>query len=369
MTVTLGALLQRLERERETPTKFAFFMPTANGPCRFGAYHILHRIVLNRLGWGDRVRLWSPADSDYFQGLPAGFDALVFTGFMASDLLLEALYDARPSEVGAGAALAVYEVFRAELLALLEREAARDLTVPSALWQAAGGACFGAADLLARAARKFAAVRGPSDKPVVLLVGEIYVRCDPFSNGFAVDRLEERGLKCRFAPTSEWIEYTDIDNVINRGPVPWSKRISHVVRGRIQDRLYAAIAGPLRWPARTTVPQSMDAGGAYVRPELSGEAILTVGGPVHEWREGIIDGVVNLGPHECMPSKVAEAQFFHVAEREGLLSVSIPLNGDPVDPQVWDSFAWEVHNRRRRRQTPSATAVGARPPVPVPAGR
>jgi len=79
--------------------------------------------------------------------------------------------------------------------------------------------------------------------------------------------------------------------------------------------------------------------------------VLTVGGPVHEWRHGHIDGVVSVGPHECMPNKLAEAHFFHVARREGLLSLSLPLNGDPIDPEVLDNFAYEIHAQFRQRAT------------------
>ena len=46
-----------------------------------------------------------------------------------------------------------------------------------------------------------------------------------------------------------------------------------------------------------------------------------------------------------MPNKIAEAQFFHIAEKEGLLSVTLSLNGDPIDPEVLDNFAFEVHQR------------------------
>jgi len=60
--------------------------------------------------------------------------------------------------------------------------------------------------------------------------------------------------------------------------------------------------------------------------------------------------VVSVGPLECMPNKVAEAQFFHVTEREGLPSMTLPVNGDPVDPAVLDSFAFEVQESARRRR-------------------
>jgi predicted nucleotide-binding protein (sugar kinase/HSP70/actin superfamily) len=82
-----------------------------------------------------------------------------------------------------------------------------------------------------------------------------------------------------------------------------------------------------------------------MRRALGGEAVLTLGGPIHEWRHGLIDGVVSVGPLECMPSKIAEAQFFHVAEEEGLPSLSVPVNGDPVDPEVIEGFAFEIRSR------------------------
>jgi len=86
-----------------------------------------------------------------------------------------------------------------------------------------------------------------------------------------------------------------------------------------------------------------------VRSELAGEAVLTVGCPVHEWREGHIDAVVSVGPLECMPNKVSEAQFFHIAEREGLFNLTLSLNGDLVDPEIIDNFAYEVHARFRKK--------------------
>lgn len=354
MIVTLGSLLQRLDRETDPARRFSFMMPTARGPCRFGAYNLLHRIVLTRLGHADRVRLWSPADANYFDGLPAGFDALVFGGFMAGDLLLEALYHTRPAERVKGAAQAAYAASRAELLALLEREAANDLSTVGAVWRSAAGDGFGLPDLLRRAAARFERV--PTDdvrRPTVLLVGEIYVRCDPFASDFIVDKLEARGLRVRFAPFNEWIEYTDFDNATNHGEGSPGKRIANAVRGRIQDRLYRTIAEPLGWPDRTTVRQSLAAAEGYLKSTLSGEAVLTVGGPVHEWRAGLIDGVVSVGPHECMPTKLAEAQFHHAAEREGLLSLTVPLNGDPVDPEILDAFAFAV--RAKAGRVPAAS--------------
>jgi predicted CoA-substrate-specific enzyme activase len=366
MTITLGSLLERIDRA-PADERFAFFMPTADGPCRFGVYNVLHRIVLERLG-KDRVRIWSPSDSDYFAGLPAGFTALVMTGFAAYDALQAALLDVRPVERRPGAAYAIYERYRKELLARLEAAGRDDLSVGGTLLSVGTGRLFGCADILRRAARELAAIKGDRDLPTVALVGEIYVRLDPFANDFVVDKLERRGIRVRFAPFTEWLEYTDHIAHLRGSKSLLGGTLETLVQQRILSRTYGIMAGPLGWPARTTVRESLDAASTYLRDDLVGEAVLTLGGPLHEHRRGLIDGVVSIGPHECMPNKIAETQFFHAAEREGLASLTIPVNGDPVDLELIDAFAFEVRSRFERRAgvaaAPPATAVASRAPAP-----
>jgi len=350
MTLTLGSLLERLERAEkdEEHKRFAFFMPTANGPCRFGVYNMLHRIVLERLGSADRVRIWSPVDSDYFEGVPAGFAAAVFTGFCAADFLLQGLYDARPFERRVGAAQEIYDRHHAALVRQLEVATKGDLSMQNVVMQIASGRLFGVTELLKRASRELASVRTEREMPRVMVVGEIYVRCDPFANDFVVDQLERRGIQVHFAPFNEWLEYSDISSWEKGEKSGIGAHLSSFLQKRILERTYAAMGGSLSWPARGTVDESVEASSPWIRSDLCGEAVLTVGGPLHEFRRGEIVGVVSVGPLECMPNKIAEAQFFHVAERDGLASLTLNLNGDPIDPAVLDCFAFEVHERFRK---------------------
>jgi predicted nucleotide-binding protein (sugar kinase/HSP70/actin superfamily) len=119
----------------------------------------------------------------------------------------------------------------------------------------------------------------------------------------------------------------------------------------------------LQWPVRSTVAQALDAVEPYLRTDLWGEAVLTVGGALEEWRHGKIDAVVSVGPLECMPNKIAEAQLFHVAEQEGLLALTLSLNGDPVDKEVLDNFAFEVHARFARRRPGDRAGTALHPPA------
>lgn len=358
MCITLGSLLQRLEPEQDSEDLFSFFMPKSHGPCRFGQYNVLYKIILQRLGWGDRVRVWSPEDTGYFEGVPSGWFFLTYIGFMVEDMLLEALYSVRPRETRPGAAFAIYDRYRRRVHRLLEEAVQADLTISTALLQVGTGRLYGFMDLLRDAATELKAVTRPVELPKVLVVGEIYVRCDPFANDFIIEKLEQRGIQCTFAPFTEWLEYTNYINFKSGAQGGLQEHVKAGIQARIQSLCYKAVADIMGWHSRTTVKQTVDAAAPYMRNDLHGEAVLTIGGPVHEWREGQIDGVVSVGPLECMPNKICEAQFFHIAEEEGLASLTLSLNGDPLDQEVVDNFAFEVHSRHRQgvRATP--------PPMP-----
>jgi predicted nucleotide-binding protein (sugar kinase/HSP70/actin superfamily) len=369
MTLTLGALLERLERERGREGRFAFFMPGTDGPCRFGAYKELHQLVLDRLAWRDRVRIWAPPFGDYFQGLPPGLGAIVLAAAVATDVLRDMLYDVRPRETRRGEALATYRRALAELVALVEREARGDLSGRRVLREAATGRAWGVPALLARTGAEMAALRGESDLPLVLVVGEIYVRNVPFANGFVVDELERRGIRAKVAAVSEFIQYSDFVGArLRRRSL--GERVDSWVRNRLEVFCHAAGSRAMGWPVPPHVREVVGAARPWVRETLEGETVLTVGAAVHAWRRGEVDAVLSVGPLECMPNKLAETQLVHVGETEKLLSLTLSLNGDPLDPEPLDAFALEVHARHAGRRASGALApsrpkhgLGALPPL------
>ena len=56
---TMG-FLKKLKEIDADPKKHALFMLTAEGPCRFGQYSVLHRIILERNGYGE-TEIFSPS--------------------------------------------------------------------------------------------------------------------------------------------------------------------------------------------------------------------------------------------------------------------------------------------------------------------
>ena len=141
----------------------------------------------------------------------------------------------------------------------------------------------------------------------------------------------------RLAAFNEWLEYVEhYQPRGSRGASLSPTASQSFVQRRIQrPPIGRSWPRTLRWPERTAVPEASTRRRPICARRLRGEAVLTLGAPIHEWRTGQIDAVVSVGPLECMPNKIAEAQFFHVAEQEGLLNLTLSLNGEPVAPTCW----------------------------------
>ena len=347
MTVTIGALLQRIEKEPRRA--FTFFMPGSNGPCRFGMYRQLHQMVLDRVGEGGRVGIWSPPDSDYFEGVPPGLGAVVLGGVAAIGTMTDALRDTRPVERTPGAAEAVHARWAGRLLETVAAATGGDLSARKVMLEAATGRVYGIREIVAGFAREMRAVKDPRPHPTVLLVGEIYVRSDPASNGWAADELERRGIRVRIEPVVEYLQYSDhvqLRRGVKRG---FKAALKSRIRRRVVDAVLRAASDGMGWPHHRPVAEVAREGSEYLRQDLEHEAVLALGLSTQGWRSGQLDGVVCVGPLECMPNKLVEAQLVHVAQREGLVSLTLSLNGDPIDPEVLDEFAYEVRERFRAR--------------------
>jgi predicted nucleotide-binding protein (sugar kinase/HSP70/actin superfamily) len=163
-----------------------------------------------------------------------------------------------------------------------------------------------------------------------------------------IERLESHGIRTRLAPLSEWIEYTDYLARLPEQNPGLSRRFQSAMQQRILGITAGIFERRMGLECHHPVTSSVEAAAPYLSQDLWGEAVLTLGFPMHEWSKNRIHGIVNLGPLECMPTKIAEAQFFHMTERQKTLAITIPFNGDPLDPQIVENFSYEVHERYRQ---------------------
>jgi predicted nucleotide-binding protein (sugar kinase/HSP70/actin superfamily) len=212
-----------------------------------GMYHLLQKIVVERLGAGDRCRFVSPCESDYFAGMPPGFTTLFLAGFVGQDMLHDALLYVRPTELHPGAANEIYARRTAELHALIDRQDSAIRSRAQAVTQVVTGRLFGIRRLLQAAAAEFAAVHGDRVLPVVQLVGEIYVRNDAFANDGVIAKLEARGVRVRCAAVNEWFGYTDHCNQ-QIDPPGKIDRVINFLKERIRHVAWEAMASHLPLP-------------------------------------------------------------------------------------------------------------------------
>ena len=66
--VTVGDFMKLLERPGIDPSRTVLFMPTAEGPCRFGQYAPYLRHILDANGYED-IEILAPSSKNAYQGL------------------------------------------------------------------------------------------------------------------------------------------------------------------------------------------------------------------------------------------------------------------------------------------------------------
>jgi len=87
--VTVGDFMKLLEDTAVDPARIALFMPTAEGPCRFGQYAPYLRHVLDSNGY-QAVQILSPSSKNSYDGLGDLAKPFVRSGWRAllcADLL------------------------------------------------------------------------------------------------------------------------------------------------------------------------------------------------------------------------------------------------------------------------------------------
>jgi predicted CoA-substrate-specific enzyme activase len=333
--VTAGDMLRELKRPGVDPLHLAFFMPSGTGPCRFGMYSKLHRLILRDAGYPD-VPIVSPNQgaSFYqdFKKLRRDPTRLAWQGIVAVDALTQARHAVRPYEAQTGAADAAY----AECLRSVEETLEHRGDI---------------GQTMRHCARRFTEVprNGQVRKPLVGIVGEIYVRSHAFSNQDIVQRLELLGLEVELASFAEWIFYTNWTRLRRtRGRRQWRTWLGTVIKEKVQRADEAKIKGPLaallRHGRESRIGDVMELANPYIHDTFEGEATLSVGKVVELAHSGAA-GVVNVMPFTCMPGNIVAAVLQRLRHDLGdlpILSISYDGQRDASLGIRLEAFAEQV---------------------------
>ncbi|MFQ6094071.1 MAG: acyl-CoA dehydratase activase-related protein, partial [bacterium] len=295
--VTTGDILKKVREPEFDPSRAAFLMPSASGPCRFGQYGRMHRIILGELGYPD-VPIISPSSKNSyteFGDLGNGFQRRAWQGIVAVDLLQKLLWETRPYEVTKGETDRVYR----DCLKMIEAEIA-----------GSDGNLMGVVEGIKNRFQKIT-VDKRNRRPIVGVVGEIFIRSNRFSNNDVVAKIESLGGEAWVAPIGEWIFYTN--HRYKEDSLAYG-RYGDFVKGWIKDRVQRHDEHHLSRPFEEVLlnnhePKTSEVlanSAPYMHPTFGGEAILSIGKAADYVKRGL-SGIVNVMPFTCMPGMVVAA--------------------------------------------------------------
>jgi predicted nucleotide-binding protein (sugar kinase/HSP70/actin superfamily) len=294
--LTTGDLVKFLNKPGLNKDKVAFFMPKANGPCRFGQYQNLHRIILDDLGYPD-IPIVSPDSGDSYssiQNLDGNFRKLAWRGMVTTDLLIKLARQTRPYEKTKGETDKIYDVCLRQLSKTVTEKGDIQEFI---LW---------AKDLFAKIKKD-----QKERKPIIGVVGEIYIRSNRFSNNHLVSKIEALGGEVWVAPFSEWISYTSLmyekECRIRKNHKEFIKAyLTGWVQGNQEYKLEKSLKGAIRGWHEPKIEKVLELASPYLHESFGGEAILSVGKSIDYIKQGLC-GIINAMPFTCMPGTVVTA--------------------------------------------------------------
>ncbi len=314
--VTLGDFLKIIHSKDFDPARTAFFMPTAEGPCRFGQYAPYLRHVLEEIGYGD-IPVISPTSKNSYDGLGDHATDMMrqaWRGLVAADILNKMLLKTRPYETVPGAADEAFENGLDLIDKVLETPGLSSGKRLAMLTEA----ITKARDIFRKVPARY--VKG---RPLIGVVGEIYCRLNTFSNSEAVRRIEAHGGEVWLSGVCEWVWYTN-----------WSQRallrrdgkkislsmLAALVKNEVQRRDEAKLIEPFKddfvgyEEPHNVYKDILAPGWPYLPADVAlGEMALSVGRSIYLYNKGA-DGIIDISPFACMNGIVSEAVYHAVME-------------------------------------------------------
>jgi predicted nucleotide-binding protein (sugar kinase/HSP70/actin superfamily) len=327
--ITTGDILHFLNEEKERfgenfhPQNYIYFMPEADGPCRFGMYNKYQRIVLDSFPDLKMVKIGSLTTSDGYSldGIidedrvgdlrKAGYWSVIVT-----DILERLLWRVRPYETSTGATDAFIEKGTQRMEGVFETYGAKlDF---NKIIDYLDGIISDALPLI-----------DPQipTKPLIGVVGEIYLRNHVHANQDLIRLLEQYGAEVVNASIAEWVNYTSYER-IREAKMGFRLSLKQMrlkaVKSHLKnlmnygmDLLYQQQKQKKAYKsAKALLDLASDHKISHLEKILKEddlfcfdagtEACLSISGIIQYVREGF-NGVVNVYPFTCMPSTIASA--------------------------------------------------------------
>ncbi len=401
----IGFLQEEMEKTSRdfVENNYLVMLPTTSGPCRFGKYTEVVRQFMRLEGLEEVPVVGPSSETDYIDiPLPSRLGVadrikmqqLLFKGINAADLLEDILRRFRPyAEDKAG----MDALKQTRLEALAQLVAAGGQTDRLIQWGRETVSAFKAAKL--RCHERF---------PLVLYVGEIYMRQhDPYTD-YVIRRLEDSGLEIVRDPITDWLLYVNRVNLRNAKRdaalglkgfdfARFASSAGKVSRSVLKGRYMAHIAEKLVEPfhgvleGRHVLPHPMEMIETLEREHeghgnIEGESPVSTGiayyfmhGLIQPQGDAYISGIFHVGPFTCMQEGVATAKIEAMVKehRKKKPDLVFPIIhaffGDSPDPNLPAEiavFKEQCYQKRDLLRVKHAPSVAHKPEIrPAPAGQ
>jgi predicted nucleotide-binding protein (sugar kinase/HSP70/actin superfamily) len=275
-------------------------------------------MVLDELGFKD-VPIYAP-NQDHrlykeLEILGGKFSRLGWWAIVATDLFIKLLHHIRPYEEEKGETNLVYREALKRLSKAIEEGSMERVT-----------------EVLRDSIKEFLAIPvRREERPVIGIVGEIYIRSNRFSNEHVISRIEELGGEVFLAPITEWINYINYmgkKKSLKYGDVKELLRIfiTSFIQRNDEKRLENLFKGCMKYWKEPNIKETLEKAHPYIHESFEGEAILTVGKSI-EFIEMGASGIVNTMPFTCMPGTVSSAIMKLVQDRYGVPVINVAYDG------------------------------------------
>jgi predicted nucleotide-binding protein (sugar kinase/HSP70/actin superfamily) len=376
--VTAGDVLLFLQKEKERlgsdfrAEDYIYFMPEADGPCRFGMYNKYQRIVLDSFPEFRNLKIGALTSKNSYalDGMidpkqKTRFRKVAFFSLLAGDILDRLLWRIRPYEKAAGMADAFIERTMRSLSDAFET-------------YSAGVELDRLLNRLTELVSEGRAVIDPdlAPRPLIGIVGEIYLRTHVQANQDVIRMLERYGAEVVNASIAEWVNYTSFDRMreariglrlslkqlrIGR-MVRHLKEIlgygaelyyQHLKQDQVYKRIQAVIG--IHGDHRVDHLEKILLEDDLFSFDVGTEACLSIPGIIEYVRNGY-NGIVNVYPFTCMPSTITSAVVRPIMSRMKVPYLDTPYDGtfQPGREAAIRTFMYQArqHFQRNGRKDP-----------------
>jgi len=348
MICTTGSFLKKLLEPGADPSKISFFMPDHNGPCRFGQYNQFHRILFDRLGFRE-AELITPSNDTSYEDVAGEhgqkFRINAWKGFVVADYLHKIHRETRPYEINKGDSDKLYDDSLSRLEKCIENGSA------------------GLHKTLVAIVSEFMAIKVDKSvrKPVVSIIGEIFMRDNAACNGNISNRLEELGVEVVVAPFSEWITYSTYRFTRDS---KWKNDKKGMLKSKIQGMGQEVIAASLLRGIEKFTDHQKDVSlhdmlnlcNKYINEFYDGDPPVAIGTSIALADRGI-SGIAAILPFTCMPGTlIASVSDTFRKDHNNIPFINIAYDGQDsvsLDTRL-QAFVYQVKEYNLARMYSSA---------------